>query len=75
MPDLVNLIADFCNDEALSKLSRVSSDVSDEGLDEQGCEEDDCGGEQGPLHPYTGVQVRSRMRADGGRTSHRMSGL
>ena len=29
VPDLVNLIADFCDDESLSKLPRVRNDLDD----------------------------------------------
>jgi hypothetical protein len=40
VPDLVNLIADFCDDESLSKLSRVINAV-EIVIGQQGSEKDD----------------------------------
>ena len=65
VPDLVNLIADFCDDESLSKLSRVSQ-VQDKLLGQQGGEKDDHRGEQGPLHKSARVQVHASLLAHGG---------
>lgn len=50
IPDLVNMIADFCDDAALSKLSRVINIFYNYYSDKQRCPQDDYRGEQGPVH-------------------------